>query len=922
VTDGEPLAPLVAAICDGEEIDWAAARAAARNDADREMLRHLETIAAVSSGRHRPPMSRRAVWPSVARAASAVILALASGKTILALAWCVTALVLPERHAGPPWPFVASLLVFGMAGWVLLWGGGRDLRVPQLGALFVVIASSYSDTVPVGHETWRVAWWPAAALQGITTDAFLAFALWMFVSVFPAKASRSMDRLVGQSFAVVSLAVGVCLLAANLTLRLPTLAGALPPGTLSLLQAADRYAPERGYYWLTVFGLAAPALPYLLWRSRFGGCEDRRRVAFFTGSLVAGLAPMLAAVLLSRFLPFFDDPGRRQRVGVLLYAALLAMVPATAYSVFVHRVLDVGLVVRRALQYRIARYAIWATTAAPLVALGVYVHERRHMAIAEIIDWERSLTLAPAVAAGALVLASRRRLLALLDRIFLREPPNHLQVMATLEQRLREASSAREIAEIAALEIDRATHPQSIAVLLADRTGQRLVPVEDGARPLELGTPLGALLLGVRQEIQIGRASSPIWDLLPDGDREWLESGGFVLLIPLVDRAGRLVGAVAQGETRSELPYSREDRLLLRVMAAEAANAIENCRLRHLPGRPASATPETLEAHEEPAAQCPECRLVWPTSRRDCQCGARTQRAALPAFLLAKFRLERLLGSGGMGLVYLAVDLSLDRRVAIKTLIRLSVEKARRLEREARAMARVRHPNLAVIFGVERWDEYPLLIVEYLEGGTLADRLRQSRMTPREALSLGVVLGDVLDRVHASGMLHRDIKPSNIGYSAEGVPKLLDFGLASLVSDAAGTPAGDLALPATDGQLPTSTTATSSHHLKGTVPYLSPEAVGGAAPDVSFDLWSLGLVLYESVAGINPLAASGRSATFENIRSAKVPDVRVFCPDCPPLVARFFLDALAASRDVRPPTAAALRGQCQRLLAQLPGHGR
>lgn len=922
MTDGEPLAPLVAAICDGEEIDWAAARAAARSDADREQLRHLETIAAVSFGRHRLPISSRAAWPSVARAASAIILALASGKTILALALCATSVVLPERYALPPWPFVANLLVFGMAGWLLLWGGGRDLRVARLGALFLVIASSYSDTVPVGDETWHVAWWPTAALQGITTDAFLAFALWMFVSVFPAKASRSVDRLVGQGFAVVSLAAGVCLVIANLTLRLPALAGALPPSTLGLLEAADRYAPERGYYWLTVFGLAAPALPYLLWRSRFGGREDRRRVAFFTGSLVAGLTPMLAAVLLSRFLPFFDDPGRRQRVGALLYATLLLMVPATAYAVFVHRVLDVGLVVRRALQYRIARYAVWATTAAPLVALGAYVYARRHMAIAEIIDWERLLTLAPAIAVGALVLASRRRLLAFLDRIFLREPPNHLQVMATLEQRLREASSAREIAEIVALEIDRATHPRSIAVLLTDRTGQRLVPVDDGARPLELGTPLGALLLGVRQEIQIGRASSTIWELLPDGDREWLESGGFVLLIPLVDRAGRLVGAVAQGETRSELPYSREDRLLLRVMAAEAANAIENCRLRHLPDRPASATPETIEAHEEPAAQCPECQLVWLPSRRECQCGSRTQRAALPAFLLGKFRLERLLGSGGMGLVYLAVDLTLDRRVAIKTLIHLNVEKARQLEREARAMARVQHPNLAVIFGVERWDEFPLLIVEYLERGTLADRLRESRTTLREALSLGVVLGDVLDRVHASGTLHRDIKPSNIGYTAEGVPKLLDFGLASIVGDAAGMLAGEAPFPSTDGQLPAPPTATSSHHLKGTVPYLSPEAVGGAAPDMSFDLWSLGLVLYESVAGINPLAASDRSATFENIRGANVPDLRVFCPDCPPIVARFFLDALAASRDARPPTAAALRDQCRRLLAELSGHGR
>ena len=318
MTDGGPLAPLVAAVCDGEEIDWATTRAAAHNDADRELLRHLQTIAAVSVGRHRLPISKRAAWPSVARSASATILALASVKTILALAGCVAAVVLPDLHALPPWPFVASLLVFGMTGWLLLCGGGRDLRVLRLGTLFLVIASSFSDTAPVGHETWRVAWWPAAALQGITTDAFLAFALWMFVSVFPAKANRSADRLVGQGFAAVSFAAGACLVMANLILRLPALADALPLGALGLLEAADRYAPGRGYYWVTVFGLAAPALPYLLWRSRFGGRDDRLRVALFTGSLIVGLTPMLVAVLLSRFLPYFDDSGHRQRVGVLL----------------------------------------------------------------------------------------------------------------------------------------------------------------------------------------------------------------------------------------------------------------------------------------------------------------------------------------------------------------------------------------------------------------------------------------------------------------------------------------------------------------------------------------------------------------------------------------------------------------------------
>ena len=96
-------------------------------------------------------------------------------------------------------------------------------------------------------------------------------------------------------------------------------------------------------------------------------------------------------------------------------------------------------------------------------------------------------------------------------------------------------------------------------------------------------------------------------------------------------------------------------------------------------------------------------------------------------------------------------------------------------------MASVLHPNLALIFGAEHWRGKPLLIVEYLEGGTLADYLQRGVLQVEEVVDLGIVLADVLDRVHASGVLHRDIKPSNIGYTRDGIPKLLDFGVAAML---------------------------------------------------------------------------------------------------------------------------------------------
>src|SRR5207253_8576282 len=123
--------------------------------------------------------------------------------------------------------------------------------------------------------------------------------------------------------------------------------------------------------------------------------------------------------------------------------------------------------------------------------------------------------------------------------------------------------------------------------------------------------------------------------------------------------------------------------------------------------------------------------------------------------------------------------------VAIKTLPRVSPEHAMRLRREARAMAAVQHRHLALIYGVETWRGTPLLVVEYLDGGTLADRLKAGPLAIDGVRELGISLCGALHSMHRSGVLHRDIKPSNIGFTREGVPKQLDFGLAMLANQTA-----------------------------------------------------------------------------------------------------------------------------------------
>ena len=319
---------------------------------------------------------------------------------------------------------------------------------------------------------------------------------------------------------------------------------------------------------------------------------------------------------------------------------------------------------------------------------------------------------------------------------------------------------------------------------------------------------------------------------------------------------------------------------------------------------------------------CPVCSLIWSPETRQCSCGTDTTAAALPLFVHGKFRLERLVGAGGMGVVYLAVDMVLNRRVAIKTLPSLRSESAERLCREARTMATVLHPNLALIYGTEQWRGTPMLIVEYLDGGTLRDSIRRGPVSFVEAIDLGIVLADVLDRVHTSGVLHRDVKPSNIGYTGDGRPKLLDFGLALLhrTGDSMAT-AEPLSGPATYALLQSpdpEATVTVAERLVGTPLYLAPEALAGVPPQPSFDLWGLALVLYEAIAGHHPFAAADVETVLANAERGGVPDIRDHRPTCPTGLATFLSDALSSDLAQRPGSADAMQTELHRLRGFIP----
>jgi serine/threonine protein kinase len=262
-----------------------------------------------------------------------------------------------------------------------------------------------------------------------------------------------------------------------------------------------------------------------------------------------------------------------------------------------------------------------------------------------------------------------------------------------------------------------------------------------------------------------------------------------------------------------------------------------------------------------------------------------------------------------MGVVYRARDLALGRMVAIKTLPRVSPEEAAHLRREARAMAALSHPNLAVIFGAETWHGTPLLVVEYLGGGTFADRLQRRTSTQAEIIELGLTLTDALEYIHGVGILHSDIKPANIGFTTHNVPKLLDFGLAHIFRESHRRSASDVTAGVLSrfSEVEIDQWSVVSSRFAGTPLYMSPEAIDAQPPSPSFDVWSLAVVMYEALAGANPFAARTLAEVYERITKIGAPDLRTFRADLPACFAEFFAEALALDFKQRPVTASALR---------------
>jgi Protein kinase domain len=771
----------------------------------------------------------------------------------------------------PGWPQLVSAVVFLAAGVTVALAGRWDPRTAPLAGLFLSIASApgISLTIFMGSGLGR------QVASAPLFETFFPFFFWWFVEGFPRVVRlERRGRWIGW-LKRASLWVGAAFFLVNLVDRL------LPVEFVPRELAFFVLRSTNGGYWLTLFALALPAPLVIFARLRHAEGEERRRAKLFMIGLAVGILPIIVVVLAEILIPglsaSLSSPRMRLIESMVLYGFMLTIPVTLGYAAVARHALDFRFALSRATRAVLARSTLWTLSVVPwLILVGVLWMGREHR-LSELFQKPIILFLVGIGILGIALILTRDRLLAGFERRLSGSRVAPGAAIAGFSQRL---STVRDHQELAAVVNNGGTGllQAEACFLLVWSEGERgYVSLQGECGHVRSDSALAQLAAVSSTPISLEERAPDSWlQWLPEPDRLWAAEADVRLVLPVSDRDGDCAALIAFGPSESGLPFSVSQRDVAAAMSSSVALTVARLGSVGATGFPVSAA-----ASDEPADECGACGRVSPVSSVECTCGGGLGPAAIPLFLNGKFRLEKVLGRGGMGVVYLGRDVGLDRLVALKTLPRMRSGSLLRFRREARSMASFVHPNLALIFGLETWRGIPVLVVEYLSGGTLAQRIGNGN-APEIAVELGIKLAGALSALHSKGLLHRDVKPANIGFSESDEPKLLDFGLTQFIEDTQDVLSGTLG-PSISLEIERkgSVRLTETSHVVGTPMYLCPEILTGGEPSAGQDLWALHMVLWEVLAGRHPLDGLPGDAGLDLVRGGEVPSIRAACPQCP-----------------------------------------
>jgi eukaryotic-like serine/threonine-protein kinase len=578
---------------------------------------------------------------------------------------------------------------------------------------------------------------------------------------------------------------------------------------------------------------------------------QRRRIRWMLFGFTAGLGPYCFVIILQWIGRVGGiaslQKGAQWDVVIWALNGWLSVIPVSfGYAIARHRLFDIQLIVRRGLQYLLARRVLQALLVLPAAGLVVSIALHPGRTVAQLLFDDSGYLNIALVLATAASLRYRERLRGWVDRRFFRRAYNSEAILMGLPEQLKDLRSSREVAAKVAEDVIAALEPRAVYMLAAEGSQFSTVFSSDGTGLTFSNRDEHGDVLSWNKSV---RSMSELRSAMVPDSRS-LEERGVQLVVPVIGRQ-RLSGLLLLCEKKSEEPYSSTDRALLEAIAGQVAVLLEKLRLEEELQRERKERQEMAARFGDQITnlcrECPACGRCYDSTAIQCEHDGQVPVLTLPIdrTVHGKYRLEQLVGRGGMGVVYRATDIRLKRPVAIKIMLNelFGNDKAlQRFQREAEASARLAHPNIVRIYdfgSIGTLGAY--LVMEYLEGKTVREVVKAGhRISPSRLAPWADQLLDGVESAHAAGVVHRDLKPENLllagGVGEPEVMKILDFGLAKVKM-----------LNIAEAERLTVTGVT-----MGTLGYMSPEQFAGGEVDHRSDIFAIGTILLELLANRLP----------------------------------------------------------------------
>ena len=758
-------------------------------------------------------------------------------------AWTIeragTIIPLAMRPLGRRWAIPETALVVGSVGLglslalgvLLLWRGppgaptllGAWLLM-SMGCMFLpLMPSSFSPILRALPGPIEALMWPAA-ISSMASHLILL----VFCALVP-RPQLSRVQLAGAAIPGVAITIYLTLLVLTVTYS-PLKAQQFPIPEWMFLVAPLSYP---------VYFVGCALLLMRSARSAVDATDRRRAQTLLTGTIIGGAGLLV-----------FGSGGLAQRtirtqsidVVLLVSISLFSVLPVSfAYAMLRHRLFDLRIIVRLGLQYALARGAIAGLIPITVLALVVDVIIHGDQPLQAILE-SRGWSYAAVAAIIGLIYWKRGEWMAALDRRFFRERYTAQQILKDVVDAIGQSDSFRSAAGKVVSRVDSALHPAMTAVMLRSRTATAYSvvarqPDDAPVTSLLSGQAITQVVRALKRPVVFG--TQGLRDL-PKDQQEWLAASNVEVVVPIATDSSKDEAMLVLGPRRSEEPYSGEDLDLLAAVGASLGLLI---------GRASPMDAPTVTA-------------VSP----------------MPA-IANRYRIERPIGEGGMGVVFAATDERLERPVAIKVIKDEHLQRGdglARFEREARTAASLSHPNIVTVhdFGVDDAGS-PYLVMELLHGRSLRAAIKSDgRIATPTAIAILGGLASAIDAAHAKGVIHRDLKPENIFLTGETHAKILDYGIAKAIQ---------------------SKTTFATPGVLGTLAYMAPEQAAGGDASPAWDVWALSVIGFEMLTGQHPFGGG--------LPVTRAIHIRTLAPEMSESIADAFDRALALQPSNRPATA-------------------